>query len=157
MAYPCKDCEKEFDTAERLAFHEKTEHGIIKKTHVQKRHFVYLVMIVFVLGMSFWTYTNANQPGRYDDFAKCITEEGAKLYGTFWCPMCAEQKKAFGKSINFVNYIECSLPNKKEGQTAICKNAGISSYPTWEFPDGSRKVGAVPFAELSKRTGCVLP
>jgi len=34
---------------------------------------------------------------------------------------------------------------------------GIEGYPTWEFPDGSRQSGEVPFSQLSERSGCPLP
>jgi len=39
-------------------------------------------------------------------------------------------------------------------QTQACKDANIQSYPTWVFPDGSRKSGEVSFQDLAKMSGC---
>lgn len=94
--------------------------------------------------------------GKYDTFAQCLSDEGAKMYGAFWCPHCTDQKAEFGPSWDFVNYIECSLPDK-QGQTEVCKQAKIESYPTWEFADGERQVGKLSFQQLSVKTGCELP
>src|ERR1700756_4791741 len=46
---------------------------------------------------------------RYDDFARCISAKGAKMYGAFWCPHCEEQKEQFGSSFQYVNYVECGV------------------------------------------------
>jgi len=94
--------------------------------------------------------------GQYNEFAQCLADSGAKMYGAYWCPHCQDQKQQFGPSWDFVNYIECSLPNRG-GQTDVCKQANIESYPTWEFADGSRQVGALTFQTLSQKTGCTLP
>jgi hypothetical protein len=45
----------------------------------------------------------------YDQFAKCLAAKNAKMYGLYWCPHCLEQKKMFGKSIQYVPYQECAL------------------------------------------------
>ncbi|OGC81875.1 MAG: hypothetical protein A2788_01905 [Candidatus Abawacabacteria bacterium RIFCSPHIGHO2_01_FULL_46_8] len=95
-------------------------------------------------------------PGEYDEFAQCLTDSGTKMYGAYWCPYCQEQKKELGSSWQYINYIECSLPNRA-GTTAVCQDAELEGYPTWEFADGSRIPGKVPLAELSKKTGCPLP
>ena len=87
-------------------------------------------------------------------FAKCLTENGAKMYGASWCPHCKEQKKEFGDAWRSVNYIECALPGG--GQTEICDQAGVEKYPTWEFADGERVTGKLTFEELEERTGCQL-
>ncbi|MBI2146731.1 hypothetical protein HYU22_05320 [Candidatus Woesearchaeota archaeon] len=65
-------------------------------------------------------------PGKYDAFAQCLTENGVKMYGAYWCPHCLNQKEDFGKSWQYVNYIECSLPGN-QGQTEICATAGITT------------------------------
>ena len=94
-------------------------------------------------------------PGKYDSFATCIKESGTKMYGTYWCPHCKSQKKLFGKSFQFIPYIECSLPNAA-GQTEACKIAGIQSYPTWEFAEGKRVEGALTLNQLSSYTNCTI-
>lgn len=91
----------------------------------------------------------------YDDFAKCLAEKNVKMYGAFWCPHCANQKEIFGGSFQYVNYIECSLPDRS-GQTEICKTANIKSYPTWEFSDNSRQEGEMQLSQLSRISGCQL-
>lgn len=93
--------------------------------------------------------------GKYDTFAQCLTDKGTTFYGAYWCPHCANQKDLFGPSIKFVNYVECSLPNKA-GQTQVCISANITGYPTWEFADGSRMSGEVQLQTLSEKTGCAL-
>ena len=100
----------------------------------------------------FYTWYSSQQPGKYDEFAQCITDKGAAMYGAFWCPHCATQKTTFGKSFKFVNYIECSKPDRT--QTEACDQANISSYPTWEFADGSRQTGELSILQLAQRTGC---
>ena len=94
--------------------------------------------------------------GKYDDFAKCLTANDAKMYGAFWCPHCQNQKKSFGSSWQYVNYVECSLPDGRT-QTEFCKAQNIEGYPTWEFKDGSRLDGEVAFDVLAEKSGCPLP
>ena len=48
------------------------------------------------------------------------------MYGAEWCSHCKNQKKLFGNSFQYVNYVDCDK-NSKE-----CKEAGISGYPTWK-------------------------
>ena len=93
---------------------------------------------------------------KYIPFAQCLTEQNATMFGAYWCVHCINQKKAFGDSFQYVNYVECSLPNQG-GQTEYCKQQGIKGYPTWEFKDGTRKSGEVAFEELSRLSGCPLP
>ena len=95
-------------------------------------------------------------PGKYDDFANCVTKADATFYGAFWCPHCADEKKAFGSSMKNILYVECSTPDGK-GQTEICKQMNVSSYPTWIFADGSRETGFVSLAKIGEKTGCKLP
>ncbi len=120
-----------------------------------KRSTTLAIGIVLIVG-GFLAYKyNQTLPGKYDDFAKCITEQGAKMYGAFWCPHCNNQKQLFGKSVKYIEYIECSLPDRQ--QTQICNNANIASYPTWEFKNKERQEGEITLEELSKKTGCKLP
>jgi hypothetical protein len=92
----------------------------------------------------------------YDAFAQCLASSGAQFYGTFWCPHCQDQKKAFGSSAKYIPYIECSTPNGQE-QLAVCKDKNIQGYPTWVFADGTRQEGKMSFSELSEKTKCELP
>jgi hypothetical protein len=88
-----------------------------------------------------------------DDFARCLTKAGARFYGTSWCPHCAAQRRLFGTAVNRVAYIECSVGGTQE-TTSECAQAGITSYPTWTFADGSRQTGELTLQQLASRTGC---
>jgi hypothetical protein len=115
-----------------------------------------LIGIIFVVLAAAAFLLLANAPGKYDSFAKCITEKEAKMYGAFWCPHCKDQKAMFGSSWKYVNYVECSTPDG-QGQLPVCTQAGVKGYPLWEFKDGSRESGALALSELSAKTGCELP
>ena len=92
----------------------------------------------------------------YDEFAVCLKDKGAVFYGAFWCSHCQTQKKLFGSSQKLLPYIECSTLDG-QSQTKICIDENISSYPTWEFVDGTRLTGEVSLETLAERTSCVLP
>jgi hypothetical protein len=92
--------------------------------------------------------------GDYDEFAKCLTENKVVMYGAFWCPHCQNQKDTFGESFDFIEYVECSLPDKS-GQTQVCKDKGIKSYPTWDIK-GVMHSGELSLSKLSELSGCKL-
>jgi thiol-disulfide isomerase/thioredoxin len=100
------------------------------------------------------------KPGKYDQLAQCITDSGAKFYGAFWCPHCQAQKAMFGKSAKKLPYVECSTKDGK-GQTQICIDQDIKSYPTWVLADGTRlpveNQAGVSFATLAAKTNCTVP
>ncbi|MFZ1019543.1 MAG: hypothetical protein WAN61_00930 [Minisyncoccia bacterium] len=99
-------------------------------------------------------------PGKYDGFAQCLVSKGAKFYGAFWCPHCQAQEKDFQMTRQALEtaglYAECSTPDAS-GQTQICIDKKIQSYPTWIFADGSQLTGEIPLQQLADKTGCVLP
>jgi hypothetical protein len=111
-------------------------------------------VIIIVLIVSYILLSSAPK-GHYPNFATCLTESGAKMYGAFWCTHCADQKALFGDSWDLVTYVECSTPDGKS-KTQECKDAGIDSYPTWGFGDGTKYVGPLLLEELSNRTGCAI-
>lgn len=115
----------------------------------------YAVAVAAVILIFFVLANNNNETGPYDDFTKCLTEKGVKMYGAYWCPHCLNQKNMFGSGWKYVDYVECSLPNKA-GQTEICNKAGIKGYPTWEFANKERIEGEVSFEYLSEKSGCEL-
>ena len=114
-----------------------------------------IIVVIIIAAAAFFLYNQSSAPGRYDDFAKCLTANDVKMYGAFWCSHCQSQKKLFGASWQYVDYVECSMPDGNS-QTEFCKQAGIQGYPTWEFKDGSRLDGEVPFSQLSQKSGCAL-
>ncbi|MDP3989907.1 MAG: hypothetical protein Q8Q01_01745 [archaeon] len=118
--------------------------------------FVFLVMLILPSEITGFAVFSGS--GEHDLFASELAESGVKMYGAYWCSHCAEQKKIFGSSwgeFKDKGYIECSLPNAA-GQTDECNVAGIKSYPTWEFADGSRISGVMPLEQLSVVTGISL-
>jgi hypothetical protein len=89
-------------------------------------------------------------PKDMDKFANCLNENGAIMYGAYWCSHCNEQKAMFGNSTKKLNYVECTEDEQK------CSAAGIQGYPTWKFADGSSLPGKQEFLTLAKKTGCPL-
>ncbi len=115
------------------------------------------IAIVVIIGVGIWLLARgANSPGVLDGFARCLKDKGAVFYGAFWCPHCQNQKALFGNSARLLPYVECSMPDG-QSQTLACSKKGVESYPTWEFPDGTRETGEISLARLAEKTGCVLP
>lgn len=111
-----------------------------------------ILLVTFILA-GCQTATGQNN---YDEFAQCLTDKGMKFYGAFWCGHCADQKKMFGDSMQYINYIECD-PRGENSQSQVCLDEGIEGYPTWKSLDGRSWVGAQSFATLGEVTGCVAP
>jgi len=114
-----------------------------------------IIIVTILVGFIVFNITGntTKDQSKYDSFAKCLTDSGVKMYGAYWCPHCNNQKQMFGSSWQYINYIECSLPNRA-GQTQFCNQAGIKAYPTWEFKDGSRLEGELTFTQLSQHSNC---
>lgn len=124
------------------------------------KKFIYiLIAILFIAGVIFLIVSPGKTvAGKYDAFAQCIKRSGAEFYGAFWCPHCQAQKARFGTSEKYLPYIECSTPDG-QGQTQVCKDKGIETYPTWFFPNASTTpvVGEQELTSLASSTGCQLP
>ncbi|MEK7177164.1 MAG: hypothetical protein AAB719_02630 [Patescibacteria group bacterium] len=110
--------------------------------------------ILFV-ALVIWLVLAPTKPGKLDAFTQCINDSGTIYYGAFWCPNCKNQEAMFGRSSRLLPRIECSTPDGK-GQLKVCQDAEIKGYPTWEFPDGSRKTGVQPLEDLARATSCSL-
>ncbi len=93
---------------------------------------------------------------KLDNFAKCLTQKKAVMYGAFTCSHCADQKELFGESFQYVTYVECMVPETHK-ETDQCKQIGIKHTPTWIFSDGTRLEGTIQLDKLSQQTGCKLP
>ena len=93
--------------------------------------------------------------GKIDNFAKCLNDEGIKLYSAHWSSYSTDQKSMFGKSSQYLNVIECSLPGEK---TLIdeCLMAGLQGFPTWKLEDGEKVEGIQDLNKLSELSGCEL-
>ena len=93
---------------------------------------------------------------KYDSFAQCLTDSGAKMYGAYWCPHCQSQKKMFSLSVDKIVYVECD-PRGDNALPQLCEQNKIEEYPTWIFGNGERIAGEVSLKELSFRSNCTLP
>ena len=119
-----------------------------KKT---KQYIWIAVIVVILLGGAWWVMHKPTvAAGAYDQFAQCLTSKGVAMYGAYWCPHCANQKKLFGNSYRFIKYVECA----NDPQT--CINAGVNGYPTWKFADGSKLEGEQDLQALADKTSCPL-
>jgi hypothetical protein len=117
---------------------------------------LYGLLIAAVLGAAY--YLDRRSQHKYDAFARCLGDRGAKMYGAWWCPHCQEQKEKFGASFEYAPYTECGVKGDLKGQNPVCKDDGIKHFPTWQFPPtGERVEKVLSLEELSDRTGCSLP
>lgn len=89
-----------------------------------------------------------------DDFAKCLSVKGAKMYGAYWCSHCQNQKKEFGDSWQYISYIECD-PRGENSEYDSCLEKGIQGYPTWEI-NGKLYPGEQNLEKLAELSGCKL-
>ncbi len=112
---------------------EKEKNKKLKKKKIIK----WLIIIVILIFIS-WISYKVISPGKYDDFAKCLTEEGVKMYGEDWCKYTLAQKGMFGKSFKFIDY---------EVKT------GLRKRPTWII-NGETYETVQSFERLSELTGC---
>lgn len=76
--------------------------------------------------------TGSNTPPATTALAEHLTQTGAKMYGTYWCPYCERQEQMFGDAITKVQVIECD-PQGDKAQPQLCTQAKVSSFPTWEI------------------------
>lgn len=111
-------------------------------------------IILVVGGLVYISRAKDTTPGQYDKLAQCLSDKGVKFFGAYWCPHCAEQKRILGTSMKNINYVECGLPGDQQGQTQVCKDNKIESYPTWVFADGTRVTGEQQPSALAEKSGC---
>ncbi|MEM9116622.1 MAG: hypothetical protein AAGD09_01935 [Cyanobacteria bacterium P01_F01_bin.56] len=87
--------------------------------------------------------------------ASHLTEQGAAMYGAFWCPHCEDQKALFGDAVSRVPYVECD-PEGDNAQPELCVAKEIKGYPTWEIK-GEFYPGARSLEELAQLSGFTAP
>lgn len=92
------------------------------------------VGILLIGGIAFALLT----PGKYDNFAKCLTEKGVVMQGEDWCQYTNAQKAMFGKSFKHINYQV---------------TPGLETRPTWII-DGQPYETVQSFERLAALTGC---
>jgi rubredoxin len=129
-----------------------------------KRALVFRIVVIAVLlgvvgAFAYTHYQESKTPDHRGDLAQCLTDKGVKMYGAYWCPHCAAQKKDFGSAFKQVSYVECAIPGDPSSQTQACKDKNITGYPTWIFPahdgkDEERTSGEQKLTDLAEKAGC---
>ena len=157
--FKCEKCDRVFNTEEAFKMHNDSKHYVKPKKQINKKKAknwgIFIVVVIGIMLAGYALNWNSQRPGEHDAFASCLSENGVKMFGAYWCPNCQDQKTLFGRSWDKVNYIECSLPNQG-GQNELCNQEGIEKYPTWEFSNGDRQTGVINLQQLSLKTGCSL-
>ena len=108
------------------------------------------IIIAFILLVSLLIIGYNDVPSDTEKFAQCLTDKGLKMYGSYQCVHCKEQKEMFGDAFNKIDYVECTISQDE------CINAGIEGLPTWTLADGTLLEGVQSFVELSKASSCGL-
>ncbi len=119
-----------------------------------KKHGWWIITLAVIAVLVGLLVMQAKKPGKYDEFAQCLSDKGAKFYGAWWCPHCQAQKARFGKSAAKLPYVECQTKSRE--MTQVCIDADIKSYPTWIFADGAKITGELELDQLAEKTACVL-
>ncbi len=114
------------------------------KSNKPKYYIIAAVIGFIVLAAASYSVYSAKKPGQYDNFAKCLSEKGAVMYGAMdWCKYTQAQKAMFGKSFKYISYHEFQdLP-------------GIKKTPTW-IVNGAWHENVQSFDKLAALTGCKL-
>lgn len=109
-----------------------------------------VALVIFGVALSNSTPDNSS-------LARCLSENGATMYGAYWCPHCADQKKLIGKEgFKEINYVECAVGGPKDvpANPKLCEEKQVSTYPTWIFSDGTKMTGTLTLDALAKKAGC---
>lgn len=120
----------------------------------KKKLFLFALIAIFFVGAFAGGRYYKNH--KYDPFAKCLASKQARMYGLYWCPHCADQKRMFGTSFEYVPYVECAIRGSRE-MAPECKSAGVKLFPSWQFGAEPPKEGVLSLEELSQKSGCSLP
>lgn len=88
-------------------------------------------------------------------FAKAVATTQTKLYCADWSSSCAAQLHLFEDGGQFLPYVEVGNPNRTGN--GVAASEGISSVPTWQFPDASRETLVLSLQEVSERSGVAIP
>ncbi len=125
------------------------------------------ILVVLIIGAVYVVATSFIQPNKssntttaqpvtsLDKFAQCLADNGAKMYGAYWCPHCTNQQNLFGDSFKFIDYVECDSQGENP-RLELCFSAGIELFPTWEI-NGAKHQGEQSLADLARISGCELP
>jgi|SRR3989338_3390167 len=133
--------EAQNEYGQKLEQQKQTQAEQAKKSR-SKYYSVAAVIAVLILSIAAYSVYSLSKPGPYDNFAKCLTEKGAVMYGAMgWCKYTQAQKGMFGKSFQYITYHEFQeLP-------------GIKRTPTWVI-NGAWHENVQSFEQLAALTDC---
>ncbi|MCX6825552.1 MAG: hypothetical protein NTY80_05055 [candidate division SR1 bacterium] len=107
------------------------------------------IALIGIFSMLFFAGCAQQTPVKnLDTFAQCLTSKGSIMYGSVTCTHCLNQKATFGKSFQYITYVECTK------DFARCSN--LKGVPTWEISSGVYLEGEQSLAALAKATSCPL-
>jgi len=87
------------------------------------------------------------QGGRYDSLARCLTANGAIMYGSAGCQACQYQMSLLGESFKYISEVDCIQ------QYQVCMNQQIGATPTWLI-NGTLVAGVQTPGQLANLSGC---
>lgn len=90
-------------------------------------------------------------------FADCVASSGAVFYDAHWCGNCVQQRDLFRGYARRLEIVECYARGDSDNLRRVCKDAGVRSFPTWIFGDGSKRTGLQSIEQLAAKTGCAKP
>ena len=121
---------------------------------LKDKNIFFLIIGILVLGALITAIVKASinaSSKKYDDFAQCLASKKLTIYGTSWCSHCNAEKALFGKSFQYVPYVECSE------SPDVCLENKIEGYPTWITENREKYIGELTLGKLSQISGCELP
>lgn len=143
---------------------------------------LFILATLFVVAFGGYFILRPAGQANYYDFAECLAEKNATMYGFDACPHCNAQKALIGKKAfkqeidNKGFYVRCRPENEARQKLgpradklstvkpltadttqreACSMNVGRGT-PTWII-DGKKYAGEQSLGNLSKATGCPLP
>src|SRR3989344_3290157 len=154
MESRCDICNKNFNSKESLEQHNSMKHNAKKEPEETRKNNnkKYLLGFILVIAIALFVtgfYIKSLKPGIYDNFAKCLSEKNAVVYGNDFCQYTGRQLNMFGKAEKYLDYVKCA--NNKE----LCDSKQVKITPTWEI-NGKILEGIQSFEKLAEASGCSL-
>lgn len=91
---------------------------------------IFIVLIMHSVNRDISLFGSREDP-ELTALANHLSEQGFTFYGASWCNACQEQKKLFGRSSEYLPYVECSKYGPNGPSTTECQLQEIRNYPTW--------------------------
>ncbi len=92
------------------------------------------------------------------ELAKCLTQKGWAMYGSYTCSACIAQKKTFGEeAFAHIKEVECN-PHAPNTNVELCIEKKIRETPTWILENDSLEVMRIAeyqlLEDLAMHSGC---